>query len=254
MHVDAADLKQFYFGSRLGRLVSKLLSARVTEFWPDSTGFNVVGFGFAAPLLQGIAEGAERSIVLMPAQQGAVAWPRVGDNRCVLSDDAFWPLPTEFSQRILIMHGLETSDNTEGLLTECRRVLTPEGRLLLIVPHRAGLWARSDATPFGYGRPYSAGQLDKQLIKHRLEPVRHAGALFFPPSERRYLAGASSAWEKMGRGMPMGLAGGVLLVEATKRVLQPHRPALAKRVSSSLKALEDITVPGAKPVSGRDGA
>jgi alpha-ketoglutarate-dependent 2,4-dichlorophenoxyacetate dioxygenase len=39
----------------------------------------------------------------------------------------------------------------------------PEGRLLLIVPNRRGIWARLDSTPFGHGRPYSRGQLERLL-------------------------------------------------------------------------------------------
>ena len=251
MHLDVVDLKKFYFGTALGRLSTTVLSSRVAEIWPTTAGCTVVGFGFAAPLLRDIRQQALRTVNLMPARQGATPWPIKGANTSVLTADASWPLPTEASERILFLHGLETSENPSGLLKECWRVLAPEGRVLFVVPHRAGLWARRDATPFGFGRPYSAGQLDKQLMQHRFEPIHHAAALFFPPSERKFLAGASGAWEKFGRRMPMGLAGGVLLVEAVKRVVQPHRPALAEKVSKSLKALEEITVPGARPVSGR---
>ena len=251
MHLDAVDLKNFYFGTRLGRLATRVLSTRIAELWPSTSGYTMVGFGFAAPLLRDHHQQAKRTVNLMPAQQGAIVWPTRGKNVSVLSYDTYWPLPTEFSERILLLHGLETSDNPAGLLRECWRVLAPEGRILFVVPHRAGLWARRDVTPFGFGRPYSTGQLEKQLTEHRFQPVQHSAALFFPPSERKFLAGASSVWEKFGRAMPMGLAGGVLMVEAVKRVVQPHRPALAEKVSSSLKALEKITVPGAKPVSGR---
>ncbi len=252
MHLDAADLKQFHFQSRLGRLATKTLSARVAEIWPSVAGMSVAGFGFASPLLKEFRTQASCIVNLMPAQQGAHRWPSSEGNRSVLTADDAWPLPTDFCERILIMHGLETSESPSGLLKECRRVLAPEGRILILVPNRAGLWARSEATPFGFGRPYSSGQLDRQLQDHRLEPVRHSAALYFPPSERRFLAGASGVWEKIGSGMPMGFASGVLIVEAVKRVMQPIRPALAEKVTSSLKALEEITVPGAKPVSGRE--
>ena len=39
-------------------------------------------------------------------------------------------------------------------------MLAPGGRVVFIVPNRSGLWARRDVTPFGYGRPYSLGQLE----------------------------------------------------------------------------------------------
>ena len=254
MHLDAEALKKFYLDTGLGRLATQVLASRVAEFWPSVAGDAVAGFGFASPLLEFLRPTAMRAIDLMPRQQGVMAWPGVGACSAVLIDETSWPLPTGFCERILVLHGLETSDNPSGLLDECWRVLAPEGRVLFIVPNRAGLWARRDRTPFGFGRPYSTGQLENQLTRHRFGPVRHAAALFIPPSERRFVARTCPAWERIGRRMPMGVAGGVLLFEATKRQFQPHRTGLSEMVSSRLKALEGIAVPGPEPVSGRGGA
>ena len=62
---------------------------------------------------------------------------------------------TAAADLILISHGLEVSDNQDLLLQEVRRVLKDSGKLVIIVPNRTGFWARSDSTPFGYGKPYS---------------------------------------------------------------------------------------------------
>ena len=39
------------------------------------------------------------------------------------------------------------------------------GRLLIVVPNRRGVWARSDTTPFGHGRPYSRSQITHLLAR-----------------------------------------------------------------------------------------
>jgi hypothetical protein len=65
-------------------------------------------------------------------------------------------------------------------------VLGPGGRALFIVPNRGGMWARRDKTPFGFGRPYTLGQLEAQLKRHDFVPERHSAALFAPPSEKRF--------------------------------------------------------------------
>ena len=40
---------------------------------------------------------------------------------------------------------------TRDQLREIWRVLAAGGRVILVVPNRAGIWARTEATPFGHG-------------------------------------------------------------------------------------------------------
>jgi hypothetical protein len=115
---------------------------------------------------------------------------------------------------------------------------------LFIVPNRAGLWARRDRTPFGYGRPYSLGQLDAQLRKHQFLPERQAGALYQFPSGQRMWMKSGGLFERIGRQMPSIVAGGAFMVEATKLVYPPKGKVERRRVLSPLGVLE----PQAKPV------
>ena len=48
---------------------------------------------------------------------------------------------------------LEWSEKPRDLLRELWRVLAPNGRLLLVVPNRRGLWARVDTTPVRLWQP-----------------------------------------------------------------------------------------------------
>ena len=57
------------------------------------------------------------------------------------------------------------------MLAEVWRVLTPGGRLLVVVPNRAGLWARMENTPFGYGRPFSRKQLSRLMRDMQFSPT-----------------------------------------------------------------------------------
>jgi len=123
-------------------------------------------------------------------------------------------------------------------------VLGPGGRVLFIVPNRAGLWARRDITPFGYGRPYSPGQLDMQLKKHQFLPERHVGALYQMPSRSRLWMKSAGVFERFGRHVPTVFAGGAFMVEATKLVYPPKGRVERKRVRSTIGVME----PTAKPV------
>ena len=74
-------------------------------------------------------------------------------NVSVLTAEDAWPLDTGVADKVVILHGLEVSDEPGALLGECYRVLGPGGRAVVIVPNRVGLWARSENTPFGLGVP-----------------------------------------------------------------------------------------------------
>ena len=73
-------------------------------------------------------------------------WPLGHPNQSVLTHEHQWPIDTGFADRLIIMHGLETSEYPSMMLDEALRVLGPGGKALFIVPNRAGFWCRSDKT------------------------------------------------------------------------------------------------------------
>ena len=155
MHLDVLDLRNFYYRTQLGRVAQRAIRDCVVALWPPAQGQTVAGFGFAVPLLRPYLASARRVIGLMPGPQGVMAWPAGMANVSVLCEETEWPLPTGMVDRLVLLHGLETSEQPSAVLEECYRVLGPGGRALFIVPNRSGLWARRDGTPFGFGHPYS---------------------------------------------------------------------------------------------------
>ena len=242
MHLDVTELRDFYYGTQLGRAAQRAVRVRVVELWPEVKGMTVAGYGFAAPLLRPFLQPARRVMALMPGPQGVMPWPAGLPNVSVLVEDGRWPVETGHVDRLVMMHGLETSENPSAVLDEAARALGPGGRLLAIVPNRAGLWSRRDTTPFGYGRPYSLGQIERQMRRHGLEPCRHVAALFQPPTHRRFWLRTGPFWERLGRSLSNRWAGGVLMVEATKH---PPAPAggLRESVRRPIEAIAGIPEP-----------
>jgi hypothetical protein len=109
---------------------------------------------------------------------------------------------------------------------ELWRVLKSNGRILIIVPNRMGLWCRADWTPFGHGRPYSAAQVNNFLREHLFVPERTEKGVFIPPFENNFLLRSAGWWEALGEKICPGM-GGVIFVEASKQVyagiMQPSR-------------------------------
>ena len=248
MHLDVLDLRSFYYRTGLGRAAQRAMQEQIDVLWPDTKGLNMAGFGFAAPLMRPHLEKARRVIALMPGQQGVMRWPRNGPNVATLVEETLWPIEAGSIDRLIVLHGLETSETPSALLDECWRCLAPNGRALFIVPNRAGLWSRRDVTPFGFGRPYTLGQLETQVKKHRFGPERHLAALFQPPSNRPFWRKTGPMWEKMGRKLSSSLAGGIILLEVSKQEVAQRPRGLGAAVRRPLDVLDGIAQPEPKPV------
>ncbi|MBT4229824.1 MAG: methyltransferase domain-containing protein [Rhodobacteraceae bacterium] len=250
MHLDVQDLRNFYYREPLGRAAQRALRNKVLQFWPNLSGQTIAGFGFATPLLRPFLPQARRVIALMPGPQGVLAWPNPSQNVSVLTDERFWPLETGHVDRLIVLHGLETSEDANTLLQEAYRVLGPGGRALFIVPNRAGLWSRSDKTPMGFGRPYSTSQLETQLRLHGFLPQKASAALFQIPSNRRSWQKMGPFLERIGNRLPR-LAGGVLMLEVSTRT--PPLPGLKTPVlrARPLRVLEGLRAADPKPALER---
>lgn len=116
-----------------------------------------------------------------------------------------------------MVHALECTEQLAPMLREVWRVLAGNGRLLVVVPNRRGIWARTDRTPFGHGHPYTHGQLSRLLRDNMFTPVQSAAALYVPPSPSRMLIAAAPAWEEVGARWFQTFAG-VALIEAGKKI------------------------------------
>lgn len=216
MHTKSVDLKEFYDTAQ-GRVVMRSLRRQIREFWPSVKGQRVVGIGYAAPYLRSFLGEADRVVSLSPAQHGAIFWPGEGNGLVSLCDESEWPIETNSVDRAIIVHMLDSPESVKGVLEECWRVLSGQGRLLVIVPNRAGVWARIDSTPFGHGTPWSAAQISALLKDNMFVPEGLSRALYFPPAASRLLLATAPLWERAGQKL-CNAFGGVNIIEASKQL------------------------------------
>lgn len=230
---DVLNLADFY-ASRTGQVTRHLIRRQIRQLWPDTRGEIVLGLGYATPYLRQFRGEAERVLAFMPRRQGVVHWPPEGPFCTSLVDEETLPLSNYCVDRVLLIHCIENSDNLEELLRESWRVLKGEGRLLVVVPNRRGLWARLERSPFGQGRPYSQGQLARLLREHLFTPLESREALFVPPTNWRWLLRTAPVWERIGARWFPQIAGVNLLLakkrlyalRPSKAVPESKRPAL----------------------------
>ena len=237
--MDVVDLRNFY-GLPLGAVARRFIGRGVRSRWKDLHGLRALGIGYATPYLGLFREEAERCLAFMPAAQGAVKWPSERPALAALVDEDELPLADGAVDRVLLVHALEMSHDAGALLREVWRVLAAGGRLLAVVPNRRGVWARTDKTPFGHGRPYSREQITQLLRETWFTPTGWGEALYVPPIARIWFLRSAVAWERTGRTISAPFAG-VHIVEATKQV---YRAIPARRERQRLvPALEPVLAP-----------
>ena len=245
MALDVVDLRSFY-ASALGEVARRYIGRIVVARWDNVAGLSIAGIGFAPPFLELVGDAPLRRLALMPAAQGVVNWPTEGVTSSVLVDTGLLPLPDSSIDRVLVVHALEVSDQPAGMMNEVWRVLTPGGKVMVVAPSRGGLWARSDTTPFGQGRPYSRGQLRDLMRESNFSPVYWDEALYVPPFTRPSWLRSAAVFERIGGKLALPGAG-VHVVEATKQL---YRPVMARR--ASLKVLPGLAPAAITPgQSGR---
>jgi len=219
MFLDVVDLRSFY-AQPLGVMTRRLLSRAIRTRWPNAKGQSILGIGYATPYLGIFREDDERTFAFMPAAQGVVKWPSASPTLCSLVSETALPVRDAMIDRVLAVHALEMTPHAADMLHEIWRVLAPGGKLLLVVPNRAGPWVRMDSTPFGHGQPFSRAQLISLLREALFTPVGWHEALWLPPFQRKWLLRAAPAWERVGGSLSLPFHG-VHIVEATKQVWRP---------------------------------
>ncbi len=214
MHV--VDVRNFY-ETPLGHLAGDVLSRRLQRLATAGAGQTVMGLGFTLPYLGAVTGQGASAFAFMQARQGVIHWLQDGENASALVDDCDLPLVESVVDLALVVHGLEFADTPDDMLSEVWRVLAPQGRLILVIPNRRGLWAASEATPFGHGQPFSMSQIAELLKEAKFTVSRSDRALHFPPVRHRTALAAARHLEAVGRLTARAFAG-VTIIEAVKQV------------------------------------
>lgn len=234
MRQDAVILERFY-ASPLGRAAARILSGKLTDLWGDAKGQTMLGLGYAIPVLEAFSEGPRCVMAAVPFEHGPVSWAGQGrGNAAVAVGDPRLPFPDGLFDRVIVLHGLEEAGEPRAYLREIWRVTAPEGRVVLAAANRAGLWSRATQTPFGQGRPWTRSQLSNLLSGGLFQVTASSSALYMPPVNQGFVASAAEGWEVIGRAFTPGL-GGVVLIEAVKRLYAPPNGGTAAPVTDRIR-------------------
>lgn len=234
MRQPAATLEAFY-QSRLGQCAARLMSDRMTSLWGTCEGQRVLGIGYPSPLLPLWQVEAASCIGVVPEEIGEVRLSSYRGQTLCLAPEQRLPFPEGVFDRVFLLHALEEADSPRQLLREAWRVLAPEGRIVVAVTNRRSLWSLVDSEPFGHGRPWTRRQMVRFLNDSLFQVTASTTAVHLPPLDWRLITAAAKSWERAGDLVLPGL-GGVVLVEAVKRLYSKPGGSAAAPVTKAVKA------------------
>ncbi len=214
------DIAEFY-GGTLGKVTRELIYAKLGPSAQPRPDQLLVGLGYALPYLSAEA----RTVAFMMARSGVLRWPQTGKVRSALVDELDLPLGDNMVDVAMLVHALEFAESAEDMLAEVWRVLSPQGKLLLVVPNRGGLWATSDASPFGRGQPFSRAQIGALLRQAQFSINRIEYALALPPWGGPGLARGVEFASRLG----LRRFSGIMMIEAQKQVYSYSTGKVARR-------------------------
>jgi SAM-dependent methyltransferase len=224
--MNIVDIAEFY-SRPLGKIAQDILSRKLTPQLKVGPEQVVLGLGYGLPYFKP----EHRSLAFMLARSGVIHWPAIGGIRTALVDELDLPLTESIVDVALVVHALEFSESPQEMLNEVWRVLSPQGKLLLVVPNRRGLWSTSDVSPFGQGQPFSRSQILTLLKAEQFSVKSISHALLAPPWAN--MAFARGFEHLVGTGLER--FSGAIVIEATKQIYAYSSGKPARRSKSLLR-------------------
>ncbi|MGH1404465.1 MAG: class I SAM-dependent methyltransferase [Alphaproteobacteria bacterium] len=218
MHTSFEQLSHFY-DSDIGNIARDVVCDNIKAFWPDLHGLRIMGAGYAMPYFDEVISDDVERVFCVTSLRGRVSgWPHNGKGIVAQAKDNRLPFEHSSIDRALLVHHIENCNDMRKALREIWRVLKPNGRVLLVVPNRMGMWARADWTPWGHGRPFSHMQITNFLKDNLLCVEETRGALFVPPlPDSPVMMKSARLIERFGKNV-LPFVAGVHIIEASKQV------------------------------------
>ena len=158
------------FARLLDEMVELPVDGRILDLGP--------GHGVNVPLLRDRG----RLCVLDTDSRSLESSRQVGAGSLVQADATVLPFADQSIHLVTALDVLEHLDDDAACLAECRRVLRPEGGLLISVPALQTLWGRQDVLS-EHRRRYGSRQLRERVTAagFRIQRLSYFNTLLFPP-------------------------------------------------------------------------
>ncbi|MGB1360944.1 MAG: class I SAM-dependent methyltransferase [Alphaproteobacteria bacterium] len=168
-----------FYNSKIGKRALHFLCEKIDELARIKNDSVVVGFGYTDPYLEKIDGLKNYTVSLIP---NFIEGFNINNNNInVVCDEERLPLSENSVGLFVLTHALENAQNPLALMLEINQVVNAGGKVIVVVPNRVGIWARQTKNPFGFGRPYTEGQLRRLMAQAGFVEIENNYSLYFPP-------------------------------------------------------------------------
>lgn len=240
MRQSSATLEAFY-ATKLGQKTAQRLTDRLSDLWETKQTERVLGIGYPLPLMPLWGSQSKACIGVIPEEIGETRLQGPRGQTLSFAPEHRLPFSEGVFDKVILLHALEEAESPRQILREAWRVMAPEGRIVVAVTNRKSMWSLNDAEPFGHGRTWTRRQLIRFLNDSLFQVTASTTAVHMPPLNWPIITAASRSWEQVGEFITPGL-GGVVLVEAVKRLYSKPTGSAGAPVTQAAKAGKKSTV------------
>lgn len=223
------DIEKFY-QSPLGQMICDELAADILSVpnVVENLQKDILSVGYGVGFETLLTELATKKYAVHHAittQKKLTVSSKSSHNNICLSEQYRLPFRDDMFSVCLVVHGLERATLAADFMREIWRVLDDRGIAILIVPNRAGFWARGDENPFGAGKPYSQSQVERFFQDFVFDVLNVRQSLYTPPCTSAWLLKIAPFLQKIFR-LIVPIWGGVHIV-----TLQKNRTAMIGKMT-----------------------
>jgi len=154
-----------FYKTSCGKHLGVEVENNLNKSWNDQnlSHCHILCIGFPVPGIKALSQKGASFALFTPGFLGAKKMVRKGMNFSATGDEAHLPFRQGSYDRAYIFHALEYMEDQVSFLEELWKVLSPGGRIFLMVPNKKGPWKK-----FGLPKPEAAKEFLTRDIKSLL--------------------------------------------------------------------------------------
>jgi hypothetical protein len=215
------NLDAFYRTST-GKYLSNEIENCLTSSWPreELKDYHMLCVGFPPPGIMENSLQGESFALFSPSFLGSKKIVRKGQNMSAVGDETHLPFREGSYDRVLVFHALEYTEDETSLIEGVWKVLSPGGRIFLMVPNKKGAWKKSGLPYPEMAKSFLFREVRSFLKKNGFTLVSNYGAWFGLPVDFFGTVLFSGLLKRLSGGGSVGFPG-FLIFEAEKKIISP---------------------------------
>ena len=214
-------LNAFYQAST-GKYLSNEIENCLTSSWPreELKECHLLCVGFPPPGIMETCLQGKSFALLSPSFLGSKKIVRKGRNMSAVGDETHLPFREGSYDRILVFHALEYTQDTVSFIEGLWKVLSPGGRIFLMVPNKKGAWKKSGLPYPDLAKSFLFREVRSFLEKNGFTLINNYGIWYGLPVDFFGTILFSGLLKRLSGGSSVGFPG-FLIFEAEKKIISP---------------------------------